>query len=235
MKENGIMAQVDEWNRRDTISEEAHWRHRALTELDERAGLRRTEILTGGWPFREQSTSPRQPDPEDGIGILVDQLLEGSLAWEQAHVAAAEYYEGLGKLALAEKEYEALITAIPYNVSPYLRLSRLLLKQLKYEEGLAMLNRSLHVEPTLFAYRALGAIAVDMGKPTEAVRFLELAIGKSTTRVERTETTYMLAMALGRANLKDRAIEQLRQVLVLDPSHRPAAALLERLNADSTP
>jgi tetratricopeptide (TPR) repeat protein len=215
------------------LSEDVYWEQRALTSLDERAGLRRTEILTAGWPFRENGETPAPADPADRIAVIIDQLLDGTLAWEQAHVAAADFYEGQGNFRQAEKEYEALIAAIPYNVSPYLRLSRLLLKQLKYEEGLAILNRSLHVEPTLFAYRALGAIAVDMGKPLEAVRFLERAVEKSSTKVERTETTYMLALALGRAQLTERSIQELRNVLVLDPSHRPAAALLRRLDPDS--
>jgi tetratricopeptide (TPR) repeat protein len=231
MKQSGLLATIGEWSRRDTISEDVHWEQRALTVLDERAALRRTAILTAGWPFRSSFESPPSPDPSDRIAVIIEQMLDGQIAWEQAHVAAAEHYEAIGEYRMAEKEYEALIKAIPVNVSPYLRLSRLLLKQLKYDEGFALLTRSLEVEETSFAYRALGAVAVDMGKPADAVRFLERAVDLSGNMSERTECTYLLALALGRAKMTERSAEQLRQVLRLDPSHRPAAALLKRLEA----
>jgi len=231
IREIGLIAPEPEWVKADTISETGLWEQRALTELDERAAMRRTEILTAGWPFREKNQPPQPPDSTDRIGLIIEQMLDGELAWEQAHVAAAEYYEGKGDPAKAEKEYEALIKAIPFNVSPYLRLSRLLLKQLKYEQALSVLTRSLRVEPTLFAYRALGAIAMDTGKPREAVGFLERAVELSGSKSERVECTYMLALALGRAGLTDRSAQQLHQVLTLDPSHQPAAALLKRIQS----
>jgi tetratricopeptide (TPR) repeat protein len=104
---------------------------------------------------------------------------------------------------------------------------------LKYEEGFALLKRSIEIEPTAFAYRALGAVAVDMGKPDEAVRFFGLAIGMSGNVAERTESTYMLAVALSRAGTTEKAKERLREVLRLDSSHRPAAELLRKLETTS--
>jgi len=233
MREHGLIAPRDEWSTKDTIDDGSLWERRSLTMLDERAASRRTEILVSGWPFEKEEKSVPPPDPTDRLGQIVDDMLAGRMAWEQAHVAAAEFHEAKGELLLAEKEYQALIAMIPVNVSPYLRLARLFLKQLKYEPAYHVLSRSVIVEPTTYAFRALGAIAIDSGKPKQAVGFLERAVALSTSQPEKVESSYMLALALGRAGLRDQQVAQLNEVLRIDPAFGPARQLLQRLNTPS--
>jgi tetratricopeptide (TPR) repeat protein len=230
MKEHELAASATEWSVGDTLSDEAHWNNRVLTTLDDRAAQRRTELLVSSWPFVSMDR-PLQPVPNsDRIGLLVDRLLGGTLSWEAAHVAAAEYYEGSGEFALAEREYQLLVDMIPINASPYLRLGRLYLKQLKYEEGYAVLKQSLTIEPTVYASRALGAIAVDTGNPAEAIPFLETAVRLGGTRAEEAQSLYLLALACGRAGLTERARNEVVKAVAADPSHKEARDLMTRLN-----
>jgi tetratricopeptide (TPR) repeat protein len=229
MRKHSLLASEADWAASDTVSDEFLWSRRSVTEIDDRAASRRTEVLVSSWPFRQFDKPITPPASDDRIGVLVDEMLSGKISWEQAHVSASEHYEHRGEFGLAENEYETLITMIPQNVSPYLRLGRLFLKQLKYEEGYRVLKRSLDIEPSVYACRALGAIAVDTGHPAQAVPFLEKAVELSTDPEEKVESNFLLALALGRAGMIDRAKEQLEQVLALNPAHKQARDLLNRL------
>jgi tetratricopeptide (TPR) repeat protein len=229
MRSMGLPATEADWERSDTLDEERLWNERSMTELDERAAKRRTEILVSSWPFTV--VDKLVPAPQDRLGIIIDEMLQGTKAWEQAHVAAAEYFEATGDLLSAEREYRTLISMIPVNVSPYLRLGRLQLKQLKYQPARETFLQSMGVEPSAYACRALGSISIDKGKPDEAIPYLQRAVDLSQTSREKAESGYMLALAFGRSKRPEQAIEELRRVLRADPGFQPAKDLLQRLGA----
>jgi len=236
MRRNGILASASEWEKADTVVEQTLWNERWLTGVDERAALRRTEVLTSSWPFRSSAVDIPEADPADRIGIIIDEMLNGAIAWEQAHVSAAEYYEGAGDLSRTEAEYRALIAMTPLNVSPYLRLGRVYLKQLHYEPARVVLERSIAIEPTQYGYRALGAIAVDTGKPADAIPYLEGALRLSSTDHDRADYHFLLALAYGKINRIAEATAQLENVLGLDPSNERARMMLGQLRgADPLP
>ena len=229
MRGNGLFADKSRWEMNDTVPDESLWQKRGLTELDERSALRRTEFLTASWPFSEQDRSV--PQPRDTIGVIIDGLLDGRIAWEQAHVAAAEYYEREGDLMKAEKEYRALILMIPVNVSPYLRLGRLYMKEREAELARNIFEKSLNVEPTAYACRGLGTIAIDSGNPRKAIAYLERAVSLSGSTSDRIQSSYLLALAYGRAEMIKEAVSQLQSILRTQPGFKPAQELLRRLSA----
>lgn len=227
MREHGL-PEAD-WPPVDSLDEAALWNDRWMTELDERAARRRTDILTSAWPFRGEPVPLIPADSSDRIGMIVDAMLNGELAWEQSHVAAAGYYESLGDLARVEREYKALIAMTPKNVSPYLQLGRVYLKQLRYAAAQEVLIESVRIEPTLYGLRVLGAIAVDMGDPAAAISYLRQAMKQTTSQGEITELYFMIAIASGRAGNDAQARENLRIVLDRDPSFSRARRMLEQL------
>ncbi|MDH4070490.1 MAG: GDSL-type esterase/lipase family protein [Ignavibacteria bacterium] len=218
------------WPPQDSLAESELWSERWMTEVDERAAKRRTDILTSSWPFRGEPVPLIPADSSDRIGMIVDAMLDGELAWEQSHVAAAGYYESIGDLARVEREYEALIAMTPKNVSPYLQLGRVYLKQLQYAAAHDILEQSIGIEPTLYGLRALGAIAVDMGDPAGAIPYLRQAMRQTTSQGEITELYFMIAIASGRAGNDDAARENLRIVLERDPSFTRARRMLEQMD-----
>ncbi len=229
MKDHGLFASLDEWNRRDTIADIKLMNDGHLTKLDERCAERRTAILTSGWPFTTKDISPPSPGTTDTLGRIVEQVVRGQITWEQGHVAAAEHYAKNGELEKVEREYRALVNQVPLNVSAYLLLGQLYSRGSKYDQASEVLERSLHVEQTAMAYRMLGSIDLDRGRTTIAVERFRRALDLSEAGKERTENGYLLAFAYSRNGNRDEAIVQLRSVLQSAPGYKPAKGLLQQL------
>lgn len=228
MRAHQIIADEETWNHRDHLDDDKLWSERPLTELDALCAKRRTDLLTSGWPFRSDTKELQPPSPDDTLETIVAEMVEGRLTWEEGHVTAATFLEGRGRFDRAEREYKALINQIPLNVSAYLILGRLYLKQEKKEEATAILLASTKVEETLFANRALGMLAFD---PKDAIPFFEKALTLGLAVTEQTDVGYLLADAYHRDGKADRAIEQLQQVLRWTPGFAPAQQLLQEINA----
>jgi len=231
MRAHEMIAPADTWRNADTLSDEWFWDHQSITELDQKAAERRIEVLTSNWPFTDTPKKLKQHSSDDFLEQIVDQLLSGKTTWEQAHVSAAQYYESRNELEKSEKEYFAIMRQIPKNISAYLILSQLYLRKGKNDAAREVLMASLDVERTAYANKALGAIAVDAGRPQDALPYLNDAYMLSSTDKERYENAYLLALAYNRLNRSQEAIAQLQNVLRLQPNFSPARELMNRLTA----
>jgi tetratricopeptide (TPR) repeat protein len=228
MRRHNILADSTDWGIRDTVSDMTIRAATPLTVLDLTAAQRRTEILISGWPFRDGSVRVPTP-PSDPLGAIIDQLLRGEKSWEYAHVAAATYFESAGELPLAEKEYRALIAMLPFNVSAYLKLGQLYVRSRRYEDARPVLLRSLEVEPTAYAYSILASLALDTGKPEDAIALAGHAIDLCRTTKERTGNMVLLALAFRGTGDRLRAVSTLREVLQFDPGNTQARGILEQM------
>lgn len=221
-----ILADEQTWNERDHLDDEKLWERRPLTGLDRQCAQRRTALLTSGWPFRDDTKVLPPVDRGDAIGLIAARMVQGELTWEEGHVAAAEYYTQRAQLDDAEREYAVLINQIPLNVSAYLLLGQLYLKQGKNEDAAAVLLQSTGVEPTLFACQVLGKLAVDA---RDAVPFFEKAFALSVEVKDKVENAFLLGEALFRSGRRDSATVYLHQALVVNPGFTPARSLLNRI------
>jgi tetratricopeptide (TPR) repeat protein len=229
MRALNLLATASEWASRDTVDEAMLWKNEKLTELDARAADVRIERLTSGWPFHERPGPPRHAPLPAGIDAIAMRLTSGASTWEEAHVAAAQFYQQHNDIASAEKEYRTLISILPVNVSAYLLLAQLYITAGRIPDAYAILQSSVSVEGSLFAYRILGSLEARAGRFDRAIPYLERAVSFCTTNDERSDNRYVLAAALKEAGMKDRAIIELRGVLETDPHFRPAIELLARL------
>jgi tetratricopeptide (TPR) repeat protein len=226
MHRNQILADEKTWNERDCLDDDKLWSDRPLTELDSICAHRRTDLLTSGWPFRPDTKTIPPPPPEDTLGTIAAEMVEGRITWEQGHVAAASLFETRSQLDKAEKEYRALVNQIPVNVSAYLKLGQAYLRQGKNEEAAGILLASTRVEQTPYANRTLGMLALH---PKDAIPFFEKALALSGAPNEKTEIGFLLADAYNREGSTDRAVTQLQQVLQWTPNFPPARNLLQQI------
>src|SRR5262245_7167628 len=118
MRKNNLLTGASTWSERDTVDDSRLRSMSPLTRVDMIAAERRTSILVSAWPFTHSSDPPPPFRPSETLEVIVEDLLEGRRTWEQAHAAAATFYEENGQGELAAKEYSSLITMIPLNVSP---------------------------------------------------------------------------------------------------------------------
>ena len=231
MRSRGILAPVDEWQRRDTIADATLWRDRRVTPLDERLAERRTEVLITAWPFQETEGLVSAIAKDDTLGLIADRATRGEIHWLQAHEAAVEYYGSRVDAAGLEREYRTIIDQFPVvNVMPYLQLARVYLETNRIQEMEALLRTSLTVKPTQLAYRALGDIALRTRRPEEAEKMYSAMFGFVQSTPEQVENGYLLALAHRQAGHTDLALKRLAEVLRLKPDYGPAVTLMAEIN-----
>jgi tetratricopeptide (TPR) repeat protein len=231
LRERGLIAPAKEWKEKDTIRDEVFWERRSVTEIDELVAKRRTEILTAGWPFTNHIPVVTAVAAGDTLGGIVEEMTRGRMDWQQAHLLTVEYYASRGETDKVEKEYRLLINQIPYEITPYLKLARILLDKNEITEVRKLLLSSLELAKTILAYRALGDIALREGKPQEAISWYEgMSVFNQAPR-EQIENGYLLSVAYAEAGKLDKASMELLKVLQLKPDYQPAAALLAKIKA----
>ena len=230
MRIHGLLVPVEEWAKRDTIPDAVLWEERKLTSLDEMIARRRTDILTSGWPFKPQVPTVDAIAESDTLGQIVDRVTRGLSDWKKSHEEAAEYYERRTELDSLARELKVIISQIPLQVDAYLNLAHAYLNQGKLSEMATVLLASQNVHPTILAARALGDIALQTGKPLEAIAQYEKMSVFPQSTAEQVENGYLLALAYQRANMNDRASAQLLKILKLRPDYKPAVDLLARIN-----
>ena len=230
MRRHQMLASEEEWSVRDTIAGEECWNERSVSLLDEIIARRRKEIVTSGWPFTSEKVPVvRSVALTDTLGQIAENVTRGVWDWFRAHREAATYYEQRADWAGLASEQRAILSQMPLNVESYLSLAHLYLLQGRYGAVVRTLRRSQTVRPTILACRALGDYALQTGDPLEAIRQYEQISAFEQGTHERLENGYLLALAYLRANMRDRAAGQLRKLLELDPSYKPARDMLSRL------
>ena len=231
LRSHQFIAGAADWAACDTISDDVLWRNRNVTPIDEVIARRRTEILTSGWPFRAGIPLVDAVAPDDTLGHIAEQVTRARWTWDRAHSEAADYYLSRGEVDKAIKEYKTMINMIPVGVAIHLKLARLFLDKKDYESTRLELLASLNVEKTILACRALGDIYLNENQPREATRYYEQTLTFDQTPRERVENGYLLALAYSRGNMREKATNQLLQVLNIKPDYQPAVKLLSEINA----
>ncbi|MBI5474049.1 MAG: tetratricopeptide repeat protein [Ignavibacteriae bacterium] len=225
---NKIMATQEQWNERTIGYDDKLWEERTVTDLDERAAQMRVDMLTAGWPFRNDERSITLPAKTDTLGQIAFAWVRGTVTYERAHVEAAQYYERRRDYNNVAREYRTLTKLLPLNVSPYLFLAKAYLRLEKNEDAARVLLRSLDVEKTWYAYKTLGLLALDA---PVAISFFQEALNISQSFEEKIESNYLLGTAYARDGKRDQATRHLEDALAINPDFKPASDLLNALSA----
>lgn len=232
MRELTLLASREEWSQRDTVSDETHWSNRCVTPMDELLAMRRTEILTSGWPFVAQTPAVNAVAKDDTLALIVENMTRARWNWGQAHNAAADYYLRRGEWDNAERELLTIINQLPLlEEMPYLKLAHLYINQSRLPDARKHLASSLAVKPTILAYRALGDIAMRDGMAADAVGYYRRTFAFQQSPPEQVENGYLLALALFRSDSLSLASAEALRVLRIKPDHGPTVRLLNQINA----
>jgi len=231
MRTHELLAKAHEWETHDTLADDLLWIERNLTAIDEVIAKRRTDILTSGWPFTNQTPTVFAIAPNDTLGLIAERVTRAEWNWQQAHEATAEFYLGRRDTASAIKEYQTLVNMIPVSAGTHLKLAQLYLRKKDQASARRNLLQSLEVEKTLLAYRALGDIAMNANDPKSAVEYYEKTFTFTQSPAEQVDNGYLLALALARADNLDHSVNQLLRVLSLKPDYKPAVNLLQEINS----
>ena len=222
-----LMATHDQWNERTVGLDDRLWDERTVTDLDERAAQMRVDMLTSGWPFRNDERPIAMPASDDTLGQIAFSWVRGQTSYEHAHVEAAQYYEIRRDYGNVVREYRTLMKLLPLNVSPYLFLAKAYLRLERNEDAASVLLRSLDIEKTWYAYKTLGLLALDA---PVAISFFREALAISQSLEEKIEANYLLGAAYARDGKRDLAASHLEAALAINPDFKPASDLLNALS-----
>ena len=132
-----------------------------VTEVDLAVAELRIQRLTQRWPFTpESSVNGEGLDHLDSSPIrqLAWQFCNRAITWETMHVRAAEYYSQLNQWDKAEREYRALLQAMPMHHIAHIYLGNALMRQESFGEALKTFEQSLEIQPSAYAYKMMGRI-----------------------------------------------------------------------------
>ncbi len=235
MRENGFVTNA--WEETKARPDSTYWQERGVTALDEEIARIRIEVLTHNWPFvSKDRVVPFIYQPQNNFEKLAYAAWKREETWEKVHVLLAEDYEKRGQLALAAKEYEALILATPYNVSPYIRAGLIYTEMKDYDRAYDRLVKSIALEPTAEACKVVGAIWLSRRQPDKGVPYLQRAL---QLEPNDGQTLYNLTGAylmLGQIENARASLAQLERVMPgSDKVEQLKKSLVEAQNAKKIP
>jgi tetratricopeptide (TPR) repeat protein len=229
MRQASLLATAAEWSRADSIPDSTLWTLRCVTGLDEMMARRKTDVLTSGWPFKNQIPIVPAVPANDTLGQIVEQFTRGKIDWKSAHQDALTYYSRRGEFAEAAEEGRTIVRGAPLLLQPYLDLARLYLRLGRLTEMESTLLSSQHLEPTILASRALGDLALQTGRPQVAVGHYTRVLSFTQSTNERLENGYLLGLAYIRSGKRDSALAQMQKLLDINPGYAPARQSIQAL------
>ena len=150
-----------------------------ITALDTVCAALQIRYLRGGWPFQPEGTVNTAlrnfhcVSMVDTLALKV--LMDGKYTIESAHMDLADYYIHRAQFDHAYREYQALISTIPYEVSFYESAAKMLIKKERYQKALNLLERSLSIKETEFNTKWTGQILLLMDRIEAAIPYLQKA------------------------------------------------------------
>ncbi len=150
------------------------------TELDSLVGGHLVNIMSSYWPFQPlESTSAHYREtykPESLVDSLAFAVATSpSVKIDEAHLKMADFYKKRGDYYKAFREYYANIKYDPFQVRDYNEAVHCLSLIYDFTLALKLLNKSLELKESLFAYFIKSEILILKGDYDEAVEALNRA------------------------------------------------------------
>jgi tetratricopeptide (TPR) repeat protein len=187
-----------EWNPDMIKSNQFYLENWGMTRLDTLVAEINIRYLKGSWPFQPRALPNRSLDdyhPTNKLESLVYQILVNEkVSLEIGHYELAQYYQQQRDYEAALREYKALNYTVPQEASFYEYAAEILIRTNRFDEALAVLQKSLHYQDTFFANKWCGQIYLKNGDKYRAIEYLEKAF-----RIK--ERDPQLLFNLARANL----------------------------------
>jgi len=190
-----------------------------LTYFDDRVEWHRVSTLKQGFPFvqgKNTKTYQTSYTPLDYVDSLAFAHVHQGLGWDRGKVSAGTYYENSGQTDKAIDEYLGLVRNQPWNDSPYVFATRLLLDKNDFESAEPLLRKAYSINPEeAFITKMLGAIELNRGNVNPAIEFLEKSI---SVNPNDPQALFNLSGAYGTNQEFQRALDTAQKVAELNPN-----------------
>lgn len=170
----------EQWDEHKILPAELYRRAWPVTEFDRALGELRIIHLTDHWPYPPKGPGERtiaNYQPRDKAEELAYRQFKNEISYFEGHIEMARYYETQGKHDLAMREYDALISASPYNVNFYFPAIQALLARKDFARAVPLLKATKALKETADANRWLAQVYMLQGRPPrEILPLLEQAL-----------------------------------------------------------
>ena len=150
-----------------------------FTKLDSTYGALVIKQLKSGWPFKSEKTVNRFLQEYKAKNKIEEMALKVMVTedfnLEAGHMELGDYYRDKKEFSKAVKEYTALISSIPHEISFYEKAAKAYVAQKNYSVASDLLVRSNQIKSSDFANKWIGQIALRDKKYQKAIEYLLLA------------------------------------------------------------
>ncbi len=179
-----------------------------LSEFDQRVAYHRVRTLKQGFPF----ILGDKPEPYQfnyrtisTVDSLAFRTVHAGLNWDEAKVELAGFYQLDGELDKAILEYLGLVRNQPWNDSPYVFASRILLDRNEFDRAEPLLRAAYSInQEDAYITKMLGAIEVQKGNARAGIELLERS---RRIRPNDPQMLYNLSGAYGLDQQFEKALE----------------------------
>lgn len=179
-----------------------------LSEFDHRVAYHRVRTLKQGFPF----ILGDKPEPYQfnyrtisTVDSLAFRTVHAGLNWDEAKVELAGFYQLDGEVDKAILEYLGLVRNQPWNDSPYVFASRILLDRNEFDRAEPLLRAAYSInQEDAYITKMLGAIEVQKGNARAGIELLERS---RRIRPNDPQMLYNLSGAYGLDQQFEKALE----------------------------
>lgn len=227
---------IGEWDQGRVMPAELYRRDWPITTFDRALGDIRIINLTDHWPYPPKGPGERTIasfQPGSKAEELAYRQFKDEFSYFDGHIQMARHYESQGQPELAQREYNALISAAPYDINAYLPAIQSLLAQKRFDQALPLLFATKNIRETSEANRWIGQIYMLQGRPPQQILpFLEKAV---TLKPDDLQSLFNLAAVKLAAHEFDGVRHYLGELEKLKADPRKIAMLKQQLAQQEQP
>ena len=193
-----------------------------FTELDSAIAALRIKHLKAGWPFQSEATVNNFRTTYAPNG-MIDSLAFTSIMYmdvnsSMVHKKLADYYESIGDLNHASKEYLSLAYISPFDVSSYYYAADLAYKAEDYTNAIRYLKESPHSDTSIYAQFTLASMYASQKNNKEALASIDRLQNIPLNNTLQLQVQKLKYKILKDSGLNSEAEKTLTDIKKIDPS-----------------
>jgi hypothetical protein len=204
------------------VKSSTYYRHTwGFTELDSMIADIRIKHLKAGWPFQPETTINNFRStyiPNGIIDSLAFARVEYDISLSVVHEKLAAYYESIGDLKHASKEYLSVAYYSPSDVSSYYYAADFAYKAKEYTDAIRYLQESPNVDTSSYAQFTLASIYYSQKNYKEALTCIDRLQKLRSNKINYLQVQKLKYNVLKDSDLSSDAEKTLADIKITDPT-----------------
>ncbi len=212
------------------------WQQSSVTSLDSLIGKIKIMKLKSRPPFSPVDSEFVFKPTNSNEQIAYNYVTGNQVSWGMAHVLAAKEYLGKNELENALKEYKAILITDDTNTNLLSIIGDIYYQLKLYSDADDSYKKAFLLEDNQYLRYRLGLTNINLKKPERALQYLNSCLrdrnysSRQFSPSEIENIHYNIALAYYQMDDNNKALEELSEVLKVNPSNKDALTLLKEIN-----